>query len=164
MTRSLTAFILTALFCSVQAAHAASPRDFVQEFYSWYTSSAVQKTPGRVWDVALKNRGSSFAPDLVRQLKADSLAQEKSSGDIVGLDFDPFLYSQEPARHYTVGQVTAKGAGWLVEVRAGKNAATVAEIAPAGAGWQFVNFHYEEGQDLLTMLKQMRADREKPAH
>jgi len=164
-TRAAFASIcVLALAGSLQAGTAVSPRDFVQGFYTWYTSAKVQKSPGRAWDVAVKERSSSFSPDVVRQLRADSLAQDKSSGDIVGLDFDPFLYSQDPAQRYVVSGVTAKGAGWLVDVDAGKKSAVVAEIVPAGDGWQFINFHYGDGQDLIAVLKTLREDREKSAH
>ncbi|MGA2184263.1 MAG: hypothetical protein ABSH47_14670 [Bryobacteraceae bacterium] len=160
--------LLAASLCSAQAAAAsASPREFVQEFYSWYSSKAVQNHASRAWDIAVRDRSAAFSSEILRALKADSVAQDKSTGDIVGLDFDPFLYSQDPAQRYEVSKVTAKGTGWLVEVsgvRAGKKsgkAGVVAEVSPANGGWQFVNFHYEEGQDLMTVLKLLREDRQK---
>ena len=160
--------LVVALSCSLQAGEPAlSPHDFVQEFYNWYAPKTLQHNPGRTWDIAVKDKSAMFSPELLRALKEDSLASDKSAGDIVGLDFDPFLYSQDPAPRYELGRITAKGTGWLVEVHAvqsGKRSqkpGVVAELSPANGRWQFVNFHYEDNQDLVTILKTLRQDREK---
>jgi len=156
--------LVAALPCSLQAGEPAlSVHDFVQEFYNWYAPKTLQHNPGRTWDIAVKEKSAVFSPELLRALKEDSLASDKSSGDIVGLDFDPFLYSQDPAPRYEIGRITAKGAGWLVEVHALKSRkpAIVAELSPANGRWQFVNFHYEENQDLVAILKTLRQEREK---
>ena len=170
--RRLSAFICVYLWLisglSQAAAVAPSPREFVQSFYTWYAPMAMHQK-GRAWDVAVKEKSTAFSADLIRALKADSLAQDKSTGDIVGLDFDPFFYSQDAAQHYEVNKVTANGTGWLVEVvsvRAGKKnekESVVAELSPANGGWQFVNFHYEENQNLMSILKTLRDEREKPS-
>ena len=54
----------------------------------------------------------------------------------------------------------------MVSVRAGKKnekESVVAELSPANGGWQFVNFHYEESQNLMSILKTLRDEREKPS-
>ncbi|MGA3024309.1 MAG: hypothetical protein ABSF98_06035 [Bryobacteraceae bacterium] len=162
--------LVTVLACSLQAGEPAlSPHDFVQEFYNWYAPKTLQNNPVRTWDIAVKDKSAMFSPELLRALKEDSLASDKSAGDIVGLDFDPFLYSQDPAPHYELGRITARGAGWLVEVHAAQSGRksqkpnVVAELSAANGRWQFVNFHYEGGQDLTSILKTLRQDREKDA-
>jgi hypothetical protein len=48
------------------------------------------------WNLAIKTKSSVFSPQLALALKEDSAAQAKAEGEIVGLDFDPFLNSQDP--------------------------------------------------------------------
>ena len=64
--------------------------DFVQQFYRWYVPEALSDHHGPAWDLALKDKGDEFSPNLLQALKGDSDAQAKASGYIVGLDFDPF--------------------------------------------------------------------------
>jgi hypothetical protein len=78
----------------------------------------------------------------------------------VGLDFDPFLNSQDPSERFVVESVVMKGAGCWVKVRGiSKRQAqetVVPEVACTNGRCQFVNFHYEyDGHptDLLTILK-----------
>ncbi|MGA2502201.1 MAG: hypothetical protein ABSH20_31040 [Tepidisphaeraceae bacterium] len=149
-----------------------SARDFAQKFYSWYVPIALNEHAGPAWDFVLKQRSSSFSPELLRALREDSAAQAKSPGEIVGLDFDPFLDSQDPEDRYEVGKVTRKGDSYWVEVfgvRSGKRmepAAVLAELVRKNGHWTFVNFHYPDpnGSDLLSTLKLLREDRQKPAH
>src|SRR5262245_61353582 len=92
-------------------------QDFVQEFYSWYVPVAANSRSGRPSDLALNSRASAFDPSLARQLKEDSDAQAKVSGDVVGLDFDPFLAAQDPCERYEVVNVNKKAESYLVGVR-----------------------------------------------
>jgi hypothetical protein len=45
-------------------------------------------------EIVLKSK-YAFSPELASKLKEDLAAQEKSPGEIVGLDFDPFLNAQD---------------------------------------------------------------------
>src|SRR5262245_41509392 len=87
---------------SVQAddsALAASSREFVQKFYKSYVPKALAGHTGPAWQFAIDNMSASFDGGLLEALKDDLAAQAQSSGDdIVGLDFDPFLNSQDPAK------------------------------------------------------------------
>src|SRR5437588_560107 len=80
-----------------------SCRRFVQSFYDWYVTEALKDNGGPASDFALRHRGSVFDPELLQQLKEDSEAQAKAKGEIVGLDFDPFLNSQDPGEQYVAG-------------------------------------------------------------
>ncbi len=108
----------------------------------------------------LTDRATSLAPDLVRALKADSAAQARATEGVVGLDFDPFLNTQDPDDHYVVGQTTRQGKRSLVEVysvRSGKRSNkpdVIAELEWQGGLWVFVNFYYPNMRtDLLSVLK-----------
>jgi hypothetical protein len=142
-------------------------QDFVQEFYSWYVPVAHNSRSGRSSDLALKTRPSAFDPSLARQLKEDSDAQEKVQGDIVGLDFDPFLGAQDPCERYEVVNVDKKEENYLVGVRGAGGCEkhdevdVIAEVASRNGALSFVNFHYPhlDKSDLLTILKKLRDDR-----
>jgi hypothetical protein len=69
----------------------ASLRGFVQGFYDWYVPKALGDNAGPAWDLVLRSRSSDLSPQLVQALREDLTAQAKAKGEIVGLDFDPFL-------------------------------------------------------------------------
>jgi hypothetical protein len=152
----------------------ASCRRFVQEFYDWYTPFFKEpfQAPksGRVSDVALKNKAALFNPELVRALKADSDAQAHSK-DLVGIDFDPFFGSQDPADQYDARRVTTQADKCLVEVwrasprdtaaQSGKPE-VVAEVSFVRGHWQFQNFRYPDlGGDLVSALAEVQKQRRK---
>lgn len=146
---------------------------FVQSFYDWYA-----QRPGL--PRALRYRPLAFSPEIYRALKEDEEAQAKAPGEIVGLDFDPFLNSQDPIEHYVVGRIRLKGddSCWA-EVHAGlagaksKESYVAAELANSDGRWHFVNFQYSSANSdfsasvstggLLTLLKELREAREKAA-
>lgn len=141
-----------------------SPSDsasrFVQDFYDWYTPIAL-KGEDTTSEIALKARPINFSPELTQSLHADSLAQAKAADEVDGLDFDPFLYSQDPDEDYRVTKVAAQGKEYLVEVRPvfeGKvdpATAVTAEVAGTEGHWYFVNFRYPGGRDLLGTLRRL---------
>lgn len=57
-----------------------------------------------------------FSPELFHALCEDSETSKKAKGEIVGLDFDPFLNSQDPHARYEVGNVVPAGDSYRVEV------------------------------------------------
>jgi hypothetical protein len=175
--------IITLLFCcflltlpfSVQAQSgngvnaSDSVKVFVQGFYDWYVPKALSSHSTTAWSTAVKEKGSCFSPELGRKLREDSEAQAKDEGEIVGLDFDPFLNSQDPGRRYSVGKVVPKGDSYLVEVHRiipGKPEAKLtatAEVTGKNGQWHLVNFIYPGGHNLLGVLKALKDDRDKPA-
>jgi len=177
--RIICCIVLAILSCFMEAqgqgANSASARDFVQRFYSWYVPQALSERHGPASDLALRYKGSEFSPNLLQALKEDSDAQAKANGDIVGLDFDPFLNTQDPCERYELGKVSQTGSNYSVEVYgvcSGKKNAkpdVVAEVGRRGSHWEFVNFHYPNlmkdcpnSADLLAMLKVLREQRLKP--
>jgi hypothetical protein len=145
----------------------AGARRFAQEFYDWYVT-ILERRDGTSWQVTKRERGAAFAAQLAQALDEDQAASAQNADEIVGLDFDPFLATQEPEDRYRAGRATRKDDRCRVEVfglRKGKRVRSkpdvVPELEPNGDRWRFVNFHYPQGEDLLGVLKQLREDREK---
>jgi hypothetical protein len=143
-----------------------SLRGFVQGFYDWYVPKALSDDSNPAWNVALKTRGRCFSSELALKLREDSAAQAKAEGEIVGLDFDPFLGSQDPGKHYEVSKIAQKDESYWVDIHSvssGKRQekpSVIAEVVQKNGQWLFVNFHYPDGRDLLGILKSLRESRE----
>jgi len=144
----------------------------VQGFYDWYLKQTLNEKAGPASDLALKYKSSSFAPELLRRLKEDSAAQAKVSGEIVGLDFDPFLNAQDVGERYVVGKITPKQGSYWAEVygvwngKKSQKPDVVPELIFKDRHWLFVNFHYgkskyPENENLLSILRVLREDRRK---
>jgi hypothetical protein len=170
-TRFALAFLMlaVALSCSGHGTttDSDSVRNFVQDFYSWYVPTSAQGPADRPSDLVLKKRPAAFDSTLARELKEDADAQSKSPGDIVGLDFDPFLAAQDPCERYEVVAVRKEVESFRVSVRGSggcenhEEPDVVAEVIAKDGGWLFANFHYPRsaGGDLLSILKKLRDDR-----
>lgn len=149
----------------------SSCRRFVQQFYDWYVPLTQKTMKGPASDSALQHKAEVFNPDLLRALKVDSEATAHAKGEIVGLDFDPFVGSQDPADRYE-----ARGVAW----RENKCSVEVWDASPTGTAdksrkpdviadvgfdrghWQFLNFRYPGlNADLVNVLAQLREERRK---
>lgn len=166
--------LLAAFLCGPQARveskgrTAEAVKDFAQGFYSWYVPEALKTEETPAWSVALKYKRSAFSPALFRALKEDSDAQAKASGEIVGLDFDPFLNTQDPCDRYEVGAVTSQKAGYRVDIygvcsgKRNEKPDVVAELARRDGSWAFTNFLYPAiHRDLLSTLRSLQEERQK---
>ncbi|MGD9679858.1 MAG: hypothetical protein AB7W16_01625 [Candidatus Obscuribacterales bacterium] len=149
----------------------AACKKFVQDFYDWYCKSLGAGGDGMPEDRAMKDRGSSFSPSLRQKIKDDFEASAKVQDEIVGLDFDPYLNSQDPCEHYVAGKVSVSGKNYLVEmhgVRDGKQNAkadVIPEVASQSGRFIFVNFHYgksefPENENLVSVLDALKKSRE----
>lgn len=157
----LVAIFAVAMFSSLKLSPQSTPpsaRAFVSQFYNWYVPQALENRAEPTWRLALKKRGEEFATPLVRLLRADSAAQDKCE-DLVGLDFDPFLNSQDPAQHYEVREITHERSIYKAKIysvqadqRDSKPDVT-ASLERSGGQWMFTNFYYPDGGDLVTILK-----------
>ena len=169
MDIKLTFAVLCAVTCAQPIAagtperpEAKSARHFVQGFYDWYVAKALNQHTGPLWDATLKPRRSWFSPALLKALHEDAAASAKSPGEIVGLDFDPFLNSQDPVSHYFAGKVEKRGNDWIVAVSGGKPYAktdVLARVEKHNGSWRFSNFLYPGGENLLGILKALKKDR-----
>lgn len=146
----------------------ANPKTFVQEFYNWYVAEAFNGGSGEGWFLVLKQRSNDLNPRLYRALKGDADAQAQSQGMIVGIDFDPFLNSQDPCERYIVGTVSKQRNVYSANVygicsgEKGHTPDIVAEVMRNGQRWQFVNFLYPNiNSDLLGILQLQSQDRKR---
>lgn len=144
-----------------------TPARFVQSFYDWYTPIATTEDEVPGWISALQSKRDFFTPELAQALEADREAQVRAEDEIVGLDADPFLNSQDPCTRYEVGKVSRKGESYWVDVHgecSGERGGTpdvVAEVVLKSGSWVFVNFHYpREQSDLLALLRRLRLERQ----
>jgi hypothetical protein len=164
--RSLTLLGLLAMPLSAQATQsdsAAQAQRAVQEFYSWYVPMAAKTPPG--WMHAIRQKPASFAPAIVRALRADSVAAAAHPSEVVGLDGDPFLNAQDPCDRYDAVRTTARGKAYLVEVLgtggcvAHTTPDVIVEVGRSGGRWVFLNFQYsaDPNDNLLELLKRLRA-------
>lgn len=173
----LCGFALLILPCQIEAQDQKSAqesqesvRSLAEDFYRWYVPKVVQPTGG--WDLALKYKAKVFSRELFRPLKQDSDAQEKTKDEIVGLDFDPFLNTQDPCDRYEVGAVVAKGEIFRVEVfgvcggKKNEKPDVIAEVGRQNGHWVFTNFVHEnlakqfpDSADLLRILKRLHQQR-----
>lgn len=179
--RILSIFAVTVNLAAWSGSVSAAPstndiqscRRFVQSFYHWYTA------PGSKEDqlgITLKTRPNDFSPSLLRMLKEDAAAQAKVTGELVGLDFDPVLATNDtPYETYAVGKVYAKGGTYWGEIygihdkKQSDKPVLQPEMAFRNGHWQFVNFHYQPGkypvnENLISILEVLKKDREKSAH
>jgi hypothetical protein len=144
-------------------------RALVQSFYDWYVPKAQAQGPVPAWVVAVREKEKLFSPELASALREDFSAQSSSPGEIVGLDFDPFLYSQDPDDRYETGRITRTGQSYRVEVygisarKRSDDTSVGAELTGSSGHWRFRNFYYPQGRDLLTILASLRKSREKNA-
>ena len=144
----------------------AVARDAVTRFYSWYVPTSAN-TP--MTDMlALKDARWRFSPALAKALRADSTASANSPDEIVGLDMDPFLNSQDPCARYAITGVRRASADFLVDVhgtggcgRRGGPDVTV-RVSFDAKGPVFVNFVYSRRRhdDLLSLLAQLARERD----
>jgi hypothetical protein len=175
MSKAFQAALVLLLFVVAdvrQAAVAAEPAkecgQFVQKFYDWYVAREKALTKANshkdVMEVAMREKRSSFSPELLKASQEDVAAAHKDPGEIVGLDFDPILNSQEEPERYVVGEVHVKGDHYLVDVfdflEGKKNAKpwVVPELVSKNGQWIFSNFHYEK-ENLVSVLEQLKKER-----
>lgn len=131
---------------------------FAREFYAWYVPAQARGTDRGV-EIVLKGRPEVLGQELRRALEQDSLAQSRAQGEIDGLDFDPFLNSQDPCERYQVRRVLRSGSVVKAEVygtcRAGRGARpdAVLELVPKGGSWIIQNVRYSARSDLLGQLR-----------
>jgi hypothetical protein len=172
LTGGTFAFLLLGIAMSISAQSSTvapatdSPRQFVSRFYNWYRPVAEKRHDGPSWNYALRYKSVLFRPDLLQMLSDDLRAQSNISGESIGLDFDPFLASQDPCAGYKIGKSERHADIYRVEVFSvceGVKAMTpsvIVELARKSASWEFVNFLYPDANgDLRTILSKLRASR-----
>jgi hypothetical protein len=170
---SLAMLLLVGFFVwySLGIAQVPDPQDsvgkFVQKFYGWYGIVSHKNSKLAPDERAIKENAQMFSAKLIASLKEDYEASSKHPEEIVGLDWDPFLCSQDLDDRYEVGGVKKQGKNYLVELygvsgcKRNPEPNVIAEVAKSGDHWIFVNFHSPHGGDLLNDLKELKQNRNK---
>jgi hypothetical protein len=153
---ALAVLLAPAAPCRAVAQESAAA--FVQRFYDAYRKEAPH------WVETVQNRRALFEPSLADALQADAAAQAKVQGDLVGLDFDPFLGSQDPGPRFEARRTTAVSGGQRVEVfdlTSRAKPMVLVDVASRGGSWIITDFHYRNiGDDLRAILKALKAERQ----
>lgn len=170
--RSLALLLAATLLVSAQgqstrltSAQVASARTFVQKFYNNYLPLSNHPGVRPPWITAIKTSPKSFDPTLTKLLMDDARASAKSKNEIVGLDFDPFLNSQDPAQTYIASTVNAGSGTFYVQLDARyagmkpERGVVTAVLKPSTSGWVFINFLYGKESSLISVLKQLKKER-----
>lgn len=140
----------------------SDPRASLQSFYDAYTTAFER---GQSHQFVLDTT-TMIGADLRRALLADWDASAADSTQIVGLDFDPFLNSQDPCGVYRVGADSQAGQQHFLQVSAFCPAdtalAAVAVLSPRGPdGWAVTDIRYPSDtstlRGLLSRLDSLRA-------
>lgn len=178
--RTLSSFLLSLAICvasgkSVNAQPAtgsAGAKSFVQTFYDWYADTQQDIKKSMELEAVMKKKAADFSPELRKKLNEDIAASKLAEGEIVGLDFDPFLSTNaEPYKKYMATKVTQKGDAFLVEMHGVANGKTLPkpaitpEVKQVKGKWQFANFHYgksefPENENLMSVLKELKKSRD----
>lgn len=146
-------------------------RSFVQRFYDWYTpkaSSDEHSVP--TWYLAVDQKSSLLEPKLLKAIRQDIAAQKKATHDQEGLDFDPFMNSQDPDPRYAVGKIRKKGRYYYVSMRRVlekthriAEVAVIAKVEKYMGSYRFADFiDPTEGWTLMGTLKELRKEYSKP--
>ncbi|MGO9434537.1 MAG: hypothetical protein ACLP00_09590 [Terracidiphilus sp.] len=145
----------------------------MQQFYTWYLGRTAvndkSRSAGPSWDDVPRLRPQVLSPELLGLLKDDLAASRSNSEEIVGLDWDPFLATQDPSPKFEVENVSLKAGHCFAVVNGiehGKRQESVSpELVQSGETWIFVNFHYKgqspQDENLIGTLKHLRDERKK---
>jgi hypothetical protein len=146
----------------------------VQQFYNWYLSRVELHLKSRLAGPPSKDvlrfRPQVLSAELAQSLKEDIEAQARAH-ELVGLDFDPFLNSQDASSKYEVASVRMRNSRCKAVVNGieggKKQEQVVPELTASGATWVFVNFHYgksefSQDENLVRTLKLLSDERMKP--
>jgi hypothetical protein len=136
-----------------------SPAAFVQRFYDSYLKEAPH------WAKTIRTRRALFDPALADALQEDAAAQAKVAGDIVGLDFDPFLGSQDPGTHFAARRVIPMPGGYRVDVYDSSSPSkpmVLIDVASRDGYWIITDFRYPNtSSELRSILKTLRQERQR---
>jgi hypothetical protein len=126
----------------------ADPVAFVRAFYAPKVDHA-------------KHRDAWFSDELAALLAADEKRSAASPDEVCGLDFDPYVDSQDEVGPLKRAKLVRPGPSPQVEVRfrdAPKHSVIV-ELVPVADGWRISNFRYPKSEDpeLVGLLRKMAA-------
>ncbi len=127
---------------------------FVQSFYDSYfdklNTEITNKHAVPAEEQVLKQQLPVLAPELTRLLAEDRKAQDEEPGDIVGLDFDPFINAQDWGGKYWVESVNVDHGichanVWGIDAGI-KKPVVKPDLKMLNNNWVFTDFFYPEGK------------------
>jgi hypothetical protein len=167
---SIVAFLLAGTGCGQasvkqpdkQVCDATGASAFVDGFYARYLSA--QRADNFRLDQAqsLQVVGGLLSHRLLQALRDDIAAQSASTDEIVGLDFDPFLYSQDPRGVYRRLSTGCDGGRNFVTVAIDGQKIVVKLDRPAGGRVEISDIVYPNRHSLLGELRMLRNARTHP--
>jgi hypothetical protein len=149
-----------------------SCQKFTQDFYNWYLPFLIKNGATVTLNTVIKKKSDLFSGPLLQMLKEDSDAQSKFPGELIGIDWDPFLNTQDPAQKYTVQNTSVLHDNCAAETWSGRTISTknpkpdiVAILKWIDGNWKFVNFDNDPKaktpSDLISILNRLKESREK---
>ena len=139
---------------------------FVASFYEWF--ARPKSAGGAEFNVdAIEERATSFDAQLMAALREDRAAAARSPGEIVGLDFIPFTANQDPCEAYVTGEATMAADRIRLPVFSVCNGrrlaepSVTAEVSMRNGEWVFTNILFDDGDDLVALLRRLADDRAK---
>ena len=138
--------------------------DFVQDFYGWYGIEANRldaKDPA--WSTVVRMRPTALDSLFLRVLREDIQERENGpEGVISGIDWDPFLNSQDPCGRYDAGVASQVGNRYLVNVLPvcgdGASAPILTAVLENWNGrWVIVTVRDSTGYDAVESIRQLQS-------
>jgi hypothetical protein len=88
-----------------------------QEFLDWYTPIAAEQNAGPSYWRALNHNPPYLTHALTVLLRADSVERRASNDVGAGINFDPFLATQDPCGRYQAKEARHDTHGYVVMVQ-----------------------------------------------
>lgn len=135
----------------------------VQRFYDWYVPRAANPRDRDMIMAAATHGPVPFDPKLVQWLRVDSTARARATGEIDGLDGDPYLNAQDPCDAYRATTAARTGTSYLVSVVGRGGCAphqapdVVVEIGYRHGGWTILEFRdpTRHNEGTIPLLKRL---------
>ncbi len=134
--------------------------DLVQKFYTGYAEKANRADASEpAWTDVARTRPEDLDSTFLRLLLRDAEERSKGrKGEISGIDWDPFLNSQDPCSRYTADSLAIRQAQFRVRVtevceadRPARRFEMVLELR--SRKWAIVTVQDSAGYDAVSTLK-----------
>jgi hypothetical protein len=146
-------------------------RTFVQGFYDWYAPFAdTSGAPGAIGRT-LSRKPSVLGTRLASALREDSLARHepgRTEPPRELLNYDPFLYSQDPCGSFRADSVKQLSGAYRVSVREAcpgngfGNRPFALDVIGEGGRWVITDVVYGEKSSLIAQLCQLALRDDRP--
>lgn len=141
---------------------------FVASFYEWFAAPGSAGGGDLTFVRVLEVRSASLDAPLLAALREDRAAAERSRGELVGLDFEPFTANHDPCEAYSLGEPSSVAGRIRVPIfsvcsgRRLEAPSVTVEVELREARWVLTNVFYSDGDDLLSLLRRQADGRRVP--